>query len=461
MYKIIAKILANQLVRVLGDLVNEVQSTFIANRQILDGPFILDELIHWCKSKKKETMIFKVDFEKAYDSVRWDYLDDVLNKFGFGSKWRDWILNCLHSFKGSILVNGSPTGEFQFQKCLKQGDPLSPFLFLLIMESLHLSFQNVVNEGLFKRVSVSSSLHLSHLFYADDVIFMGKWSKSNINTIVQALDCFYKASGLRMNLHKSKLMGIAVDDELVSRAAIKMGCSTMKTHFLYLGIKVGGLMSRIRSWDGIMDKLRSRLSRWKMKTLSIRGRLTLLNFSIGADPKENKKSWFKWSRVLASKDKGGLGVSSFFALNKALLFKWIWRFHNDRNSLWSRFMRALHGNGGGKREHEEMEIFIKEFRTTNELLLKTQSNLLSELKIKVNELSKVVSNVLIPKNEVKGVTTREGKMTSEATRNKEINETRINKNKPPRFEQDVQEKPQMMVRKINLQVFVKGLLNHW
>ncbi|GKD55465.1 hypothetical protein Tco_1288852, partial [Tanacetum coccineum] len=95
----------------------------------------------------------------------------------------------------------------------------------------------------------------------------------------------------------------------------------------------------------------------------------------------------------------------------------------------------------GRREHEEMEIFIKEFRITNELLLKTRSNLLSELKIEVNELSKVVSNVLIPKNEVKGVTTRGGKMTSEATRSKEINETGINKNEPPRFEQDVQEKP--------------------
>ncbi|GKA43092.1 hypothetical protein Tco_0735752, partial [Tanacetum coccineum] len=90
-----------------------------------------------------------------------------------------------------------------------------------------------------------------------------------------------------------------------------------------------------------------------------------------------------------------------------------------------------------RREHEEMEIFIKEFRTTNDLLLKTRSNLLSELKIKVNELSKVVSNVLIPKNEVKGVTTRGGKMTSEVTRSKEINETEINKNEPPRFEQDV------------------------
>ncbi|GKB20255.1 hypothetical protein Tco_0854178 [Tanacetum coccineum] len=95
----------------------------------------------------------------------------------------------------------------------------------------------------------------------------------------------------------------------------------------------------------------------------------------------------------------------------------------------------------GTREHEEIEIFIKEFRITNELLLKTQSNLLSELKIEVNELSKVVSNVLIPKNEVKGVTTRGGKMTSEATRSKEINESGISKNEHPRFEQDVREKP--------------------
>ncbi|GKF05973.1 RNA-directed DNA polymerase, eukaryota, partial [Tanacetum coccineum] len=99
LYKIIAKILANCLVMVLGDLVSEVQSAFIANRQILDGPFILNELIQWCKSKKKQTMIFKIDFEKAYDSVRWDYLDDVLEKFGFGSKWRGWIHNCLHSSK--------------------------------------------------------------------------------------------------------------------------------------------------------------------------------------------------------------------------------------------------------------------------------------------------------------------------------------------------------------------------
>nr|GEX76999.1 RNA-directed DNA polymerase, eukaryota [Tanacetum cinerariifolium] len=83
-YKIIAKILANRLTTVLGDLVNEIQSAFVTDRQTLDGSFILNELVQWCKSKKKQTMVFKVDFEKAYDSVRWDFLDDVMKKLGFG-----------------------------------------------------------------------------------------------------------------------------------------------------------------------------------------------------------------------------------------------------------------------------------------------------------------------------------------------------------------------------------------
>ncbi|GJX94698.1 RNA-directed DNA polymerase, eukaryota [Tanacetum coccineum] len=100
LYKIIAKIMANRLVGVLEDIVSDVQSAFVAGRQILDGPFILNDLIQWCKSKKKQTMIFKVDFEKAFDSVRWDYLDEVLKKFGFGDRWCGWIHSCLRSSRG-------------------------------------------------------------------------------------------------------------------------------------------------------------------------------------------------------------------------------------------------------------------------------------------------------------------------------------------------------------------------
>ncbi|GJY97352.1 RNA-directed DNA polymerase, eukaryota [Tanacetum coccineum] len=185
LYKIIAKILANRLVGVLGDLVNEVQSAFVADRQILDGPFILDEVLQWCRRKKKHALIFKVDFEKSFDSVRWDFVDDVLNKFGFGERWRTWIQSCLRSSRGSILVNGSPTEEFQFFRGLKQGDPLSPFLFILIMESLHISFQRVVDAGLFTGIKINSMVNLSHLFYAYDAIFLGQWSALNIDSLVR------------------------------------------------------------------------------------------------------------------------------------------------------------------------------------------------------------------------------------------------------------------------------------
>ncbi|GKA88475.1 RNA-directed DNA polymerase, eukaryota, reverse transcriptase zinc-binding domain protein [Tanacetum coccineum] len=321
-------------------------------------------------------MIFKIDFEKAYDSVRWDYLDDVLEKFGFGSKWRGWIHNCLHSSKGSILVNGSPTDEFHFRRGLKQGDPLSPFLFILVMESLHLSFQNVVDEGLFKGVSVGSSLQLSHLFYADDVIFMGQWSESNIITIVHALDCFHKASGLRMNLQKSKLLGIAVEDEKVSRAAMKMGCCTLKTPFSYLGIKVGGMMTRIKSWDEIVAKLHSRLSKWKLKTLSIGGRLTLLKSVLGSTPIYYMSMFKVPSQVLKCLED-----------IRPLLLKWVWRFRYDRNSLWTRFIKALYGNSGSIETPSKVAYSSTWLNIVTEFsMLKNQGmDLLSFMKKKVGD----------------------------------------------------------------------------
>ncbi|GJR11579.1 RNA-directed DNA polymerase, eukaryota [Tanacetum coccineum] len=369
LYKIIAKILANRLVTVLGDLINEVQSAFVADRQILDGPFILNELLQWCKLKKKQSFIFKIDFEKAFDSVRWDHLDEVLKKFGFGDRWCRWISECLRSSWGSVLVNGSPTEEFQFFKGLKQGDPLSPFLFILIMESLHLSFQNLVETGMFKGVALDSSTIISHMFYADDAVFVGQWDNSNIKTVTYALKCFEKASGLRINMGKSKIMGIAVNDEKVNQVAHRIGCGILKVPFTYLGSKVGGCMSRSQAWSDVIAKMNARLSKWKMKTLSIGGRLTLLKsvlgsmsiyhmsifkvpmgilckmesirsrFFHGINKDGNKAVWVNWNKVLAAKVKGGLGVSSLYALNRALLFKWIWRFTTHKSSLWVGFHR--------------------------------------------------------------------------------------------------------------------------
>ncbi|GJY07726.1 RNA-directed DNA polymerase, eukaryota [Tanacetum coccineum] len=375
-YKIVAKILSNRLCIVMPDLISDVQTAFISKRQILDGPFILNELISWCKYHKIKAMIFKADFEKAFDSVRWDYLDGVLNNFGFGVKWRGWIQACLSSAMGSILVNGSPSSEFKFHKGLKQGDPLSPFLFILVMESLHISFNNILNSGLYKGIRIDESLTLSHLFYADDAVFIGKWDKANVITIVNMLKCFYLASGLKINIQKSKIMGIGTSQEEVDVAANVIGCNTFSSPFNYLGVKVGSSSSRSNFWDEVIAKLSSCLSKWKIKMLSIGGRFTLnkdvlsslpiylmsiyktpvgvlrkmesirRRFFNGADINENKMSMIGWEKIMVSRKKGGLGISSFFAQNRALLFKWIWRFRSKDSSLWYRVIKAMFGDDG-------------------------------------------------------------------------------------------------------------------
>nr|GEX40472.1 RNA-directed DNA polymerase, eukaryota, reverse transcriptase zinc-binding domain protein [Tanacetum cinerariifolium] len=228
-------------------------------------------------------MIFMVDFEKAYDSVRWDFIDDILRR--------------------------------------------------------------VVDAGLFNGIKLDSSLQISHLFYADDAIFMGQWSQCNIDTIIRVLDVFYRTSGLRINMNKSNLIGISVDGNKVKHAVAKIGCSVLKIPFNYLGSRVGDLMSRKQSWHDVTEGMHTRLSKWNLKTLSIAGRLTLLKSVLGAMPIYHM-SIFKVpmkKSVLAAKDVGGLGVSSLFALNQMLMFKWVWRFFSQKNSLWVGVVKALHG----------------------------------------------------------------------------------------------------------------------
>nr|GEW01978.1 RNA-directed DNA polymerase, eukaryota [Tanacetum cinerariifolium] len=250
LYKVVTKILATRLSFVISVLISNVQTGFLPNRQILDGPFIINESLARCKHKNHQAMFFKVDFAKAYDSIRWDYLDDVLNAFGFGSRWRSWIQGSLNSGKAFVLVNGSPTSECQFHRGLKQGDPLAPFLFILIMESLHLSFNRTVEVGIF----------------------------------------------------------------------------------------TGGNMSLVKSWDETVHKLTKRLSKWKLKTLSIGGRLTLLKSVLGSSPIYNM-SIFKVPKTVLNKMENLR--RNFF---NGLLAKWVWRFLSQDNSLWCQLISAIHGS---------------------------------------------------------------------------------------------------------------------
>nr|GFB35091.1 RNA-directed DNA polymerase, eukaryota [Tanacetum cinerariifolium] len=158
---------------------------------------------------------FKVDFAKAYDSVRCDFLLDVLLAFGFGLKWCQWIRGIFSSNMASILINESPSSEFPIFSGLKQGDPLASFLFILVMESLYLSVTRAVNDGIFKGLRITGSSSLSHLFYADDAVFIGEWSIENLDNLLKILNYFHLASGLCINVNKSHVLGVGVPLNIV------------------------------------------------------------------------------------------------------------------------------------------------------------------------------------------------------------------------------------------------------
>ena len=178
LYKNLAKILANKLRLVIGSIISDSQSAFIKGRQILDGILVANEVVDEARKCKKELILFKVDFEKAYDSIDWNYLDEVMLKMGFPVLWCKWIKKCIGTATTSVLVNGSPTNEFTLGKGLRQGDPLSPFLFLLAVEGFLVLMKSLTDNNLFTGYKVGrfDLVTVSHLQFADDTLLLGEKS---------------------------------------------------------------------------------------------------------------------------------------------------------------------------------------------------------------------------------------------------------------------------------------------
>ena len=162
----------------IGSVVSDTQSSFIHEKQILDGILIANEVVDEVRRRDKELIMFKVDFEKAYDSVDLKYLDDVMMNMNFPTLWRKWILECVGTASTSVLVNGSPTEEFPIERGLRQGDPLSPFLFLFAAEGFNVLMKAVVEANLFHDYDVGSNgvVLLTHLQFADDTLIFGEKS---------------------------------------------------------------------------------------------------------------------------------------------------------------------------------------------------------------------------------------------------------------------------------------------
>ncbi|KAJ0638467.1 putative RNA-directed DNA polymerase [Helianthus annuus] len=373
--KVISKVLVNRLKGIMGKIISEEQSAFLAGRNIMDGPLILNEIVSWLKVKKKVGMIFKVDINKAYDSLSWKFLDSIMEQMNFPARWRKWISTTLNTARASVLVNGSPTMEFECTRGLRQGDPLSPFLFVIAMEALTGVMKQATMVNLFKGIKCTNDGPvISHFLYADDVIFLGEWSTENASNLRRILRCFYLASGLKVNLAKSSVYGVGINQHEVQSMATFLGCKSGSFPFKHLGLVVGANMNLVKNWKPIIDLFKNRLAIWKAKQLSYGGRVTLLKsvlnalptyfFSLykapnqvidaldrlrrvffwGGSEEKAKMNWVAWDNVIAPIEYGGLGFGSLKDANHAMLAKWWWRFKVENKGLWRRVIWAIHHN---------------------------------------------------------------------------------------------------------------------
>jgi hypothetical protein len=287
---------------------------------------------------------------------------------------------CVCTATASVLVNGSPTDEFPLERGLRQGDPLSPFLFLLAAEGLNVMMRALVEGNRFTGYSVGSqdAVTVSHLQFADDTLLLGAKSWANVRALRAVLVLFELMSGLKVNFHKSMLVGVNISDSWLNEAASALRCRVGKIPFLYLGLPIGGDPRRLGFWEPVLARIRNRLSGWKSRFLSFGGRLILLKsvltsllvyalsffkapsciiyviesllirFFWGGGEDARKMSWISWKTVCLRKEYGGLGVRQLREFNTALLGKWCWRMLVDREGWWFRVLAARYGMENGR-----------------------------------------------------------------------------------------------------------------
>ncbi|XP_013639114.1 PREDICTED: uncharacterized protein LOC106344250 [Brassica oleracea var. oleracea] len=354
-------------------LISDTQSAFVSGRAIADNVLITHETLHYLRTseaRKYCSMAVKTDMSKAYDRIEWGFAREVLSLLGFDPVWIAWIMTCIETVSYSFLINGTPQGRVRPSRGLRQGDPLSPYIFILCTEVLAAMCNKGQEDGSLPGVRVARGCPpINHLLFADDTMFFCKSNVKSVTALSSIISSYEALSGQKINTLKSSITFSAkTPPEVRTRVKASLSIDTEGGIGKYLGLPENFGRKKCDIFATIVGKIRQKALSWKSRFLSGAGKQIMLKsvlsampcytmscfkipislcnqiqsiltrFWWDANPGKRKLCWVAWSTLTLPKFAGGLGFRDIETLNDSLLAKVGWRLLKNPHSFLARVL---------------------------------------------------------------------------------------------------------------------------
>lgn len=362
LYKLITKLLTNRLQMVIDDLISLNQSAFLKGRQISDCSLLAHELVRDFNKPMGSRVCMKVDLKKAFDSVNREFIYYILHCMGFPHTWIVWIQECISTPTFSVMVEGSPAGFFYSNRGIRQGDPLSPYLFVIAMEFWSIQMDLAVAKGEIHPLKRGVPNQISHLLFADDMLVFCRGHKQSLKNLDILFEKLQLNTGLAINKEKTKVF-FSKGCKNRSELAESLGCSHGSLPVKYLGLPLSIKYPKSKDFGCLIEKFRAKTEGWMTRVLSFAGRVELaktvllgaMNYWIQSFKlpqtviKELERIicnfiWkggmhtISWDTICRPKKEGGLGLRKIKDMSNAAGIKLFWRLCTT-NSLWASWMK--------------------------------------------------------------------------------------------------------------------------
>ena len=274
LYKLISGTMANRLKKILNFIISKNQSAFIENRFIGDNTRLIYDVIHTTEKRNLPALLMSIDFEKAFDSLSWKFLYNTLKLFGFGDSFISWIKTFNNDIFGYVIQSGLFSEKFRIQRGCRQGDPISPYLFILATELL---FQLIDSNPNIKGINIDG-FEIKMAQFADDTTLLLDGSLLTLQTALNTIEIFGSLSGLRMNSEKTKVIWLGSKkysrDKLVTDHNLQWGL----TNFDLLGIKFDICLSKMIDINlkNAMQQIKNQITNWNRRNLTPIGKIVII-----------------------------------------------------------------------------------------------------------------------------------------------------------------------------------------